>query len=244
MIENIKINYKDDEIAGIYNHNDSNKLIIMIHGIASDKDDKGNYSLLENIFSDMGYDTFRYDLLGHGESSGNSYDLTIENGVECLSLIIDRFKDKYDSIDIIASSYGCSLACYVLDKINKCVFISPLLDLYNNIIEPDSHFCKDYFSYAYEKIQSEGYVNFGLTDTLIGINTFNDARKYKPYLEIGNKDILIIHGKKDLMVPYKHSERIASGKDNIKLILIEDGEHVFYSDFQKIVSNIVEYINN
>ena len=57
-----------------------------------------------------------------------------------------------------------------------------------------------------------------------------------------NSKILIIHGDKDLLVPYKQSVDISDLNDNISLDLIENGSHCFYDEYDKIIEKTLLFL--
>lgn len=223
VINNNKIHY-------VFNNNKSKSLVIMIHGFGMDCHENGNFDKLSNKLLKMGYDTIRIDLIGHGKSEGTSEDLTVTYGIQILNEIIEGIKEKYEEINLIGNSFGGAIVTmYQGININKKVLWSPLLDLYNNIINPSNVFTKEFLGdKGLKLLEKYGYVEFGLSGKKIGIKTFEEAKKIKPY-EFLKGNILIVHGDNDLIVPVSQSIEI-SKKYNTKLIIIKNGNHCFYND--------------
>ena len=98
--------FKNYKFSYIHTHNEilSNNLVIMLHGFCMDKDEKGNYVKLADILLDNGYDSIRLDFLGHGESNGDSIELTIDLCLKEIELIVSGY--NYKNISIIGSSFG------------------------------------------------------------------------------------------------------------------------------------------
>lgn len=80
MQENIYYNSTDGiKLCGILNKETNNdKIIIMCHGIRGNKEEKGAFIELENRLAINGFNSFRFDFRGHGESRGKDLEVTIE----------------------------------------------------------------------------------------------------------------------------------------------------------------------
>ena len=156
-------------------------MILLIHGFGSDKNEQGNFIKLEEKLNQNNYDTIRLDLHGHGESTGNSEDLTIDLTIKIINQIL---KDKlYKKISIIGTSYGGGIAVIYANNypINKLILWSPLLDYNRNIINPENHFCREFLGKeALKNIKEKGYSEFGVSGKRINMNLFNDVKKYNP----------------------------------------------------------------
>ena len=88
MIKHDFINYKGNKYAYIYTYGNNDKLVVMIHGLGMDKTGYGNFDILSSRLFDAGFDSLRFDLIGHGESSGSSLDLTLEGTLEVLEELL------------------------------------------------------------------------------------------------------------------------------------------------------------
>ena len=239
--------YKDYKFSYIHTHNEklSDNLVIMLHGFCMDKDEKGNYVKLSDKLLDNGYDSIRLDFLGHGESNGDSIDLTIDLCLKEIDLIISNY--NYKNISIIGTSFGGGIGVLYsnIRKIDKLVLISPLIDYQRNVIKPENHLCRDFLGdEALKNIKKKGYSTFGITDYKFDERLYEDVKKYDPVDVIKNTDskMLIIHGDKDLLVPYKQSVDISNLNDNIKLDKIEYGSHCFYDDYDKIIEKTLLFL--
>ena len=246
MIEYKKIIVNNVQISYCYTHNNNRRLVIMLHGFGSNKDEKGNYGVLSERLLENGFDSLRFDYPGHGESLGNSEDLTIDYGIQIIEELLKLY--NYDEINFVGASYGGGLAAiYSWNHfVNKMVLWSPLLDSYHNVIEPENHFCKEFLgNEALEQINKNGYATFGVDGVRFNMNVFDDAKKYPCAIKekMNVKGILLLHGKKDLLVPYSQSLRVANINDSIELLLLEDGTHCFYDDsIDEVINKTVKYL--
>ena len=239
--------YKDYKFSYIHTHNEvlNDNLVIMLHGFCMDKDEKGNYVKLADILLDNGYDSIRLDFLGLGDSNGDSIELTIGLCLKEIDLIINDY--KYKNISIIGTSFGGGIGVLYsnIRKIKKLILISPLIDYQRNVIKPENHFCREFLGEeAIKKIKENGYSTFGVTDFKFDMRLFEDVKKYNPVdiIKDTNSKVLIIHGDKDLLVPFKQSVDISNLNDNIKLDKIEYGSHCFYDNYDNIIEKTLLFL--
>lgn len=250
MINKKKIRFGKYNISYVYNFSLKNKesLVIMIHGFGSDKDEEGNYILLEQLLAQNNFSTIRFDMPGHGDSSGKTEDYSIDDVILIVKNLVSKY--KYNNYYLIGSSYGGAVSVLAAKKLNisKIVLYSPLLDFKNNIISPQNDFCSLFLGEkAYNRIKKFGFSFFGFNDKKIGNKLFEDANKYDPNIEIGNlkSDVLIFHGENDDIVPVAQSKEIALKYDNVKLKIVPKSKHLFYNNkrFLSIAKKTVEYLS-
>lgn len=244
----IKI-YKDYKFTYIYTRGQevNKKLVLMLHGFCMDKNENGNYIKLADKLLENNYDSIRLDFIGHGETSGDSIDLTIDLCLKEIDLIVNDY--SYDDIYLIGTSFGGGIGLLYseIKKIKSMVLISPLIDYQRNVINPENHFCREFFGEdAINNIKEKGYSCFGLTDYKFDMKLYDDVKKYNPVDIIKKTDskVLIIHGKNDLLVPYKQSIDISKLNNNIELCLIEDGDHCFYNyNYDEVIEKTLLHFN-
>mgnify|MGYP003304705637 CR=1 FL=1 len=109
-----KIYYKKSnakKICGILNEaNETNKIVIMCHGIRGNKDECGAFVLLSEKLLERGYSSFRFDFNGHGESDGLDKDMTITKEIDDLECTINMLKEKgYNEFVLLGSSFGAGI---------------------------------------------------------------------------------------------------------------------------------------
>ena len=95
-----------------------------------------------------------------------------------------------------------------------------------------------------KKWRKQGY--FIRKEKITGINYFkeNKDKDYSPLLSKINAPILIIHGKKDDIVPLKFSKELAKKYKNIKLKIYPKAEHKFedYYIQQELIKDTADWI--
>lgn len=106
----------------------SDKLYLYIHGRHSRKEEAEHFA---SIAEKSDYQVLSFDLPEHGERVSEQYPCTAQNGVHDLNEIYSFIKNKYKSISLYACSIGVyfSLLTYRDIKFDKCLFLSPILDM-------------------------------------------------------------------------------------------------------------------
>ena len=127
--------------------------VLLVHGIISDKDEDGNYTQLAKRLSLKGYNVFRFDFQGHGESEGESQNVTIAGELCDLENAIKEFSEqigKIGNLIIIAQSFGAvSSILYTADhqsQIEKLVLWNPVLDLEKTFVKAETPWGKTFFN--------------------------------------------------------------------------------------------------
>jgi esterase/lipase len=122
--EKIQIN----NIPAILYGSASDRLYLYVHGKHSSKEEAERFA---NIATKSGYQVLSFDLPEHGERANEQYPCTAQNGVHDLNAIYSFIKNKYNSISLYACSLGAyfSLVAYQNTRFDKCLFLSPILDM-------------------------------------------------------------------------------------------------------------------
>lgn len=122
--EKIKIN----NIPAILYGSVSDRLYLYVHGKHSRKEEAEHFA---SIADKSDYQVLSFDLPEHGERVSEQYPCTVQNGVHDLNEIFSFIKNKYKSISLYACSIGVyfSLLAYRDIKFDKCLFLSPILDM-------------------------------------------------------------------------------------------------------------------
>ena len=245
-----------------------NKNILIVHGLG---EHSGRYEDLANFLVKKKFGVFAVDLIGHGRSSGRrghiksfeEYLDTVElsliyirkkfldipiilfghslGGLISLKFLIDRESKEIDR-SIISSPWietkvkipGFLL---IIHKIFKNIF--PSMQLHNNLIT--SHLSKD-------KDIVKKYEQDKLVHDRISLNLFSEILKtINEVLEKSSRiknDILIYHGKDDMIISYEGSKKISNKIMNCKWILFENTYHEPHNDLEKsyVFKEIINFI--
>lgn len=227
----IKIN----NIPSIIWGENSGKVFIAIHGNMSNKEDEIIKILADNIVN-KNYSLISFDLPEHGDrKEDKEYLCKVQNCVKDLKTIMDYAKENYNQINIFACSMGVyfSLLAYQNEKIDLCLFLSPVVNMKHIIDNMMSSFSVTEKEFEERK---EIKTDFGQTlywDYYLYV-------KNNP-IEEWNKKTFILYGSKDNMQSEKLIKEF-SIKNNINLDILENGEHFFHTKEELKYYN--DWINN
>ena len=195
-------------------------LVILCHGFGGNMDLNRDYAM---TLVNNGYGAFIFDFIGGGidiKSEGSMLNMSVLTEAEDLMKVIETMKQRsdidQDSIYLMGASQGGFVASYVAgrlpDLIKGLILLYPAFVLQHDARRrtPD-----------YNQIE-DTYDVFGIT---VG--------------SIYTRDVLIIHGTKDRIVPISYSERAIKVYDHAKLKTIKDAGHGFHGK-EKI--ECMEYI--
>lgn len=117
-----------NDIPAIIWGEQSEKIYIHVHGKLSRKEYADSFA---EIAEKKGYQTLSFDLPEHGERAQSSYRCDIWNGMNDLASIADFAFLKWKEVSLFACSLGAyfSLNTYIDKPFEKCLFLSPMLDM-------------------------------------------------------------------------------------------------------------------
>lgn len=203
----------------------SNKIFIAVHGNMSNKEDEVIKILAEKV-TIKGYQVLSFDLPEHGErKEDKTYLCKVQNCVKDLKGVIEFAKKNFYEINLWACSMGAyfSLLAYKDEKINKCLFLSPVVNMEVII---DNMMLWSNTTEELLKEKQEIKTDFGAT-------LYWDYYEYVKTNPIKNwdKKTYILYGNKDNMQEEKMIKDF-SNTFNCKLTILENGEHYFHTEEQ------------
>ncbi len=125
-----KVHFNDSKnrvLCGILSIPDANPglpIVILCHGLNSDKNSNTNIALKE-ILARNSVISFRFDFFAHGESEGNPNDRTVGEFVDdVLCAILYLKNNKYSRIGIMGASFGGIAAVIAASKTDSLNFMA------------------------------------------------------------------------------------------------------------------------
>ena len=214
----------------------STKVFIAVHGDMSNKEDEV-IKIFADIATNKGYQVLSLDLPEHGERAENKeYLCKVQNCVNDLNKIMKYAKSKYENINLWACSMGAyfSLLTYKDDTINKCIFLSPVVNMKVII---------DYMMMT-ENVTEKDLEDKREIHTNSGQTLYFDYYKYvkENPITYWDKETYFLYGNKDNMQNKNLIEEFTNNF-NCNLNILENGEHYFHTDEQlSYYENWLNYI--
>jgi len=221
QIERIKINHIPAVIWG----EKSNKVFIAVHGNMSNKEDEV-IKILASTVTEIGYQVLSFDLPEHGDRKNDTEHLCkVQNCISDLKRIMKYAVANYEEINLWACSMGAYfglLACKE-EKINKCLFLSPIVNM-KTVIE-NMMLCNHVTEASLRKKQQ--------IKTDFGPTLYWEDYEYVKNNPVNNwkKNTFILYGNKDNMQNEETIKDFCS-RYGCDLYIVEDGEHYFHTDVQ------------
>lgn len=203
------------EIMTWYHQGDENKpAILFLHG------NTGQIAYLAPAMPpllDAGYTVLMMEYRGFGKTNGNISQKAV---VQDAALAFDWLKNKgYAKVVVYGYSFGTAFSAALTDvrNVDGIILTAPFSSLYQLVSEKPVPFAK--------------YI---LKDKYMSID----------YLKNYSGPLLIVHGKKDKLIPYHHAERLFESaiSSNKKLILLDEETHhsIFFDN--KNIPYILEFL--
>lgn len=215
----------------------TSECIVLCHGISVDKEERGVFTSLAKELTNAGFNVFRSDFRGHGESEGVSTDMTIKGETEDLEAAVKFLQKKgFKKFGIVAASFAGGPAAFYVSKHQEIV---KALVLWNSLIDYSSEesaatpWVKKYWGRsALERIQKYGFTEVGSSRFRVGRNLMLEIGVLKPWQELLQLKIpiLFIHGDADTYISYKDSIKYSKLVKNGTLVIIKGAEHGFHDN--------------
>ena len=246
-----KIYYEsfNNKLCGILTNSDeTDKIVIMCHGIRGNKDECGAFIKLSEELLKIGYSSFRFDFNGHGESDGLDKDMTITKEISDLETTVNMLQEKgYKEIVLLGGSFGAGIvSLFPFEKYNN---VKAIVLWYGCLDYDYARFGNLFTEENMKQAEKNGYyisksMNTG-EEFKFGLELFKETYQYKPYesLKECNLPILFVHGDKDSVLPFKLSETVSKQCSNSIFKLIKNGEHTFMNSNTAINEAIDVTIN-
>lgn len=146
--------------------NSTNRCIILCHGITADKEENGIFTNLAKELMESGFNVFRFDFRGHGESEGKSVDMTVLGEVKDLEATVNFLKEKgYKDFGILDASFaGGAISVFSFarkDIVKALVLWNALID-YRSKINPVTQWGTKYWGKpAFDRVERYGFTEIG-----------------------------------------------------------------------------------
>ncbi|MDR2084481.1 MAG: alpha/beta hydrolase [Bacteroidales bacterium] len=206
----------------------SDKLYLYVHGKHSGKEEAEHFAY---IAEKSGYQVLSFDLPEHGERLNESYPCTVQNAVSDLNGIYSFVQDKYKSISLYACSLGAyfSLSAYQNIILDKCLFLSPILDmeqLIRNMMK--------WANVSEDELKDKREIATSFGETL-SWDYYQYVRNHP--VKKWNSKTFILYGENDNLTDKSILDSFAI-THNCEVDIMENGEHYFHTKEQ------LDYLRN
>ena len=200
----------------------SDKVFIAVHGKKSSKEDFTDFA---SIAVSKGYQVLSFDLPEHGERKNQGYKCNPWNSANDLRKIMGFARHRWLGISLYAVSIGAyfsMLACKE-EKLKKCLFLSPVLDM--------AHLIENMMKWsgvdaATLKAKEEIPTSFG---EALSWEYYNYVKQHN--IENWNIPTEILYGSKDNLTDGETVKKFIT-RFNCGLTVMQGGEHWFHTDEQ------------
>ena len=183
--------------------------IVFLHGFAGNKDENGLFKDAASRFAASGLSSLRFDFYGHGESAGESLELTINREMEDFKSALGFVRSRFNPGAIYA--LGFSLGAYIALRvpqpdINGYILWSPALKP-NKDMYP--RYCTEQIKH---ELEEKGCID--KSGLKIGPKIIEELREcdIEPRIKEINQPMLIIHGTKDERISFSTSRAFYDNK--------------------------------
>lgn len=203
----------------------SDRVWIAVHGNLSHKEDEV-VRLLAETATERGYEVLSFDLPEHGERKGDpTYLCKVQNCVRDLKTVLAYAKANFREMNLWACSMGAyfSLLAYRDEPIEKCLFLSPVVDMLTIIENLMAWSCV-----TESMLQEKREIQTDFGQTLYW--DYYEYVKENPSTR-WDKPTSILYGSRDMMQA-ETIVRAFAKEFGCALSILKNGEHFFHTQDQ------------
>lgn len=239
MYKEKKLFYKSKDgtrLCGIFLSPEKIKgYVLLAHGINVNKNEWNNFYVdIAQELCKKGFASLRFDFRGHGESEGAQREMTIIGETLDIAASIEQISAQWDgNISIVGMSFGAGPAIILssqrMPKIRALVLLCPVIDYVSTFLKPIVPWARGSFNKkGFEHLNKKGFLLLD-SEFELGAKLIEEFKVIKPYefLSETNLPVLVIHGDKDSMVPFKVSKRYGKPNKTSQFIEIRNSDHGF-----------------
>lgn len=214
-----EINFSIEHIPAVLYGDQSDKIYIYVHGKMGFKEEARSFA---QIAVQKGYQVLSVDLPEHGMRKNDKNKFNSWNVVPELKSVLNFAKKKSDNISLYANSIGAwfSMLSFSNEDIQKCLFVSPVLDMEKLIIN-----MMKWADVSEEKLMQEKEIDTTFGETL-SWEYLQYARKNR--IDNWNVPTSILYAGNDNLTERSVVDNFVKSF-NCNLTVMENGEHWFHT---------------
>jgi len=212
-IEKVYFENQGEKIEGILHLSErqTNSLIILVSGFTITKQGPadGLWLKLAPKLVSQDFAVLRFNFRYTTEDFREFHKMSIRGEAGDLKVIIDEMSKKFGKIGIVGESMGGLISVLSYNEKIKCLVL-----WYPAVFQKETDLGKRFLSKeAEEELRKTGFIKGKKSDGReykVGKEFVEDLKNLNviPYLKKISSPTLIIHGEKDSVVPFSHSERL------------------------------------
>lgn len=219
----------------------SNKAVVIGHGLGANK---SNFLSLVDLWHSLNYNVLIFDFRGHGESSGHTISFGYKEKYDIKAAFDYLNKEKHFLANNIVG-YGVSFGgASLIQAVSDGAGFEKIIT--------DSSFAS-INTMANKVVERMGFVPTFLREiikdlglTFVSLESGFNIDRSSPIRVADRIKIpwLIIHGKKDILIPSQEAMYLyGSGNPNKKLFLVDSGQHYTTIDDVQYIYQLEEFLN-
>ena len=222
-------------------HSEPLPAVIFSHGFGGSHDVGDSYA---RALAERGFAAYCFDFRGGGygsQSDGSVLEMSIMTEVDDLTAVMDEIRSlpyiNADEVFLMGTSQGGVVSAITAAHHPRDV--RGLILLYPAFVLVDT--AQQRFKSA-EEIPETSFqlwmtVGRAYFEPLLGYDVYADVSAYP-------KDVLILHGDADSIVPLSYSEKAMTAYSSARLVVIEGAGHGFYGEDEAFaIQNIADYLD-
>jgi alpha/beta superfamily hydrolase len=232
----------------------SSGAVLCAHGITGDRHEGGVLDRLADALARDAYvASLRFDFRGHGESDGESADMTVSGEVADIRNAVTEFAEVADGLPkgLIACSFGAIPAAHLLadqkTDFDFVVLLNPVLDLKRQFVEPETPWARQWFTREAVQAALDGAHSIMIGDVFeLSAHAVRELHEGPQPLEL-LRDVsipmLVVHPRSDSYVSFNVAEDFAEEHLYAEFESI-DGEHGFHetSETRALLKKVVPWV--
>ncbi|MFH1649322.1 MAG: alpha/beta fold hydrolase [Candidatus Woesearchaeota archaeon] len=200
------VNSRGLKLAGLFHAGTLDSIIVMGHGFTGDKSECGGFDRIAEEFNKAGYNVFRFDYAGCGES--DDAPLSVSRHREDYVAVLDYVESRgFSRIGFFGHSISGLVALEVMDpRVKALVFTAPVTAPMQDYAE------KKYDESQLEELQETGFITRYRDKgprykSVIDGKSIDERKEVDQTKLLGklNIPVLVFYGKLDVWVPYENS---------------------------------------
>lgn len=227
-----KNKYIIEQIPAIVWGEPSDAVYLFVHGKMSKKEEAEGFA---EIATTHGFQVVSFDLPEHGERLETPYPCTVQNAINDLGHILKYTEKHWQKVNLFACSLGAyfSLIAYKDVKFNKCLFLSPILDM-ERLIQN----MMGWFGVNADQLQEKKEIPTPIGETL-SWEYYEYVRNHP--IQTWNVPTNILYGDRDNLTEKRVLDDFVN-KFHASVQTVQGGEHYFQTEEHVCILN--EWINS